>query len=286
MQRDIVAFHRAMNQPVGETPAIRAADLRIRLIDEEVNETIRAIERGDLVEAIDGICDALYVLIGTAVAFGVDLEPFWNEVHRTNMLKATGPVRADGKRMKPEGWKPPDIAGLLVNHRMLEVKRDAVDRAQELMTVPAGMLPPGALAVRNKFCSELGMCAEVCLTAFAAYAQVVEGLPCADVQYRVPPDGREAAWVQNALKLAVAALSLKPHSVRPGIFNPADARPDLRAFPPRPEDPTEDTRGDTETIMCGGCNGHGKDLSTGRYPEDCADCFGCGGTGLVTVPKQ
>ncbi len=112
-QTALVAFHEAMGQSVGSTPAIRDAELRCKLIAEETGETITAILRGDLVEAIDGLCDVLYVVIGTAVAFGIDLEPFFAEVHRTNMLKTTGPVRADGKRMKPEGWKPPDIAGIL-----------------------------------------------------------------------------------------------------------------------------------------------------------------------------
>jgi hypothetical protein len=43
----------------------------------------------------------------------VDLEPFFAEVHRTNMAKVGGPVRPDGKKLKPEGWQPPDIAGIL-----------------------------------------------------------------------------------------------------------------------------------------------------------------------------
>lgn len=36
----------------------------------------------------------------------------WDEVHRTNMLKAAGPV-VNGKKMKPEGWQPPNIQGIL-----------------------------------------------------------------------------------------------------------------------------------------------------------------------------
>lgn len=43
----------------------------------------------------------------------MDLDPLWQDVHRANMAKTTGPVRADGKRLKPEGWQPPDIAGVL-----------------------------------------------------------------------------------------------------------------------------------------------------------------------------
>jgi predicted HAD superfamily Cof-like phosphohydrolase len=114
VQRDVREFHRVV---VGisdaETPAIRRPELRAELIREEARETVDAIEAGDLVGAIDGMCDLLCVVYGAAAEFGVDLEPFWNEVHRTNMAKAGGAVRADGKRLKPPGWMAPDIAGVL-----------------------------------------------------------------------------------------------------------------------------------------------------------------------------
>jgi hypothetical protein len=31
--------------------------------------------------------------------------------HRTNMAKVGGPIVPNGKRLKPKGWQPPDIAG-------------------------------------------------------------------------------------------------------------------------------------------------------------------------------
>lgn len=106
-----------MKQPVGKLPQMQTPELRHKLIFEETQELLLAIQRGDLVEAIDGMCDVLYVVIGTAVAFGIDLEPFFEEVHRTNMLKTTGAVREDGKRLKPEGWQPPRIKELLEQQR-------------------------------------------------------------------------------------------------------------------------------------------------------------------------
>jgi predicted HAD superfamily Cof-like phosphohydrolase len=113
VQRDVEAFHRALDIPVGDSPAIRRPELRAELIREEARETVEAIERGDLIEAIDGLCDLLCVVYGAAAEFGVNLAPFWDEVHRTNMAKVGGPLREDGKRLKPEGWTPPDIAGVL-----------------------------------------------------------------------------------------------------------------------------------------------------------------------------
>lgn len=45
-----------------------------------------------------------------AEGLGLDLRPFFEEVHRTNMAKLGGPRRADGKQLKPADWKPPRIA--------------------------------------------------------------------------------------------------------------------------------------------------------------------------------
>jgi len=113
MQAMVRAWHEKFGVGIGESPAIRRASLRAELIREEASETVAAIERGDLVEAIDGMCDVLYVVFGTAIEFGVDLAPFFAEVHRTNMLKIGGATREDGKILKPDGWEPPRIAELL-----------------------------------------------------------------------------------------------------------------------------------------------------------------------------
>jgi predicted HAD superfamily Cof-like phosphohydrolase len=125
VQRDVEEFHRAIGAPVGETPAIRRPELRAALILEEAAEVASAIlgrevaftlggaGEQSLVAAIDGLCDLVCVAYGTAVEFGIDLAPFWEEVHRSNLAKAGGPVRADGKALKPPGWRPPDIAGVL-----------------------------------------------------------------------------------------------------------------------------------------------------------------------------
>lgn len=113
MQKQVRFFNLAIGATRGETSELRDRELRAKLIEEEAAEMVAAIRRGDFVEAIDGACDVLYVVFGWADASGIDLEPFFNEVHRTNMLKTEGPIREDGKRMKPPGWKPPRIAEML-----------------------------------------------------------------------------------------------------------------------------------------------------------------------------
>jgi len=89
------------------------AELRIRLIEEELAEFREAVAQGDLVEVVDALCDLLYVTYGAGVALGVDLEPFFVEVHRSNMAKRGGAQRTDGKQLKPADWQPPRIAELL-----------------------------------------------------------------------------------------------------------------------------------------------------------------------------
>lgn len=88
-------------------------ELRVRLIQEEADEFASAVAERDLVGMIDAVCDLLYVTYGAAVSLGVDLEPFFEEVHRTNMEKRHGYRRADGKWMKPANWQPPRIAQML-----------------------------------------------------------------------------------------------------------------------------------------------------------------------------
>jgi len=87
---DVEAFHHALHIPVEKIPGIRRGELRARLIEEESAETAAAIRAGDLVEAIDGLCDLLCVTYGAALEFGVDLRPFWAEVHRTSLASCAG----------------------------------------------------------------------------------------------------------------------------------------------------------------------------------------------------
>lgn len=88
-------------------------ELRCALIEEEAREFRAAVAENDPVEMVDALCDLLYVVYGAACQLGVDLEPFFQEVHRTNMEKRNGYRRADGKWMKPANWQPPRIAEML-----------------------------------------------------------------------------------------------------------------------------------------------------------------------------
>lgn len=164
-QQELVdQFMRALKQNRPSFPTLAfPIRLRVNLIVEEASEFQRAANRGDWVEMIDALCDLLYVTHGAGSAMGVDLHPFFQEVHRTNMEKTGGPVRpSDGKILKPEGWKPPDIAGMLcdllgqsIRASLLEPDmdgptrvRDAALRGQGLALTAAEVLDLDALLER------------------------------------------------------------------------------------------------------------------------------------------
>jgi predicted HAD superfamily Cof-like phosphohydrolase len=112
-QMDVEEFHRTLDIPIGTNVEIRRSELRAELIREESQELIHAVERGSLYDAIDGMCDVLVVVYGTAVEWGINLAPFWDEVHKTNMAKFGGPERSDGKKLKPPGWTPPRLEKIM-----------------------------------------------------------------------------------------------------------------------------------------------------------------------------
>ncbi|ASZ13643.1 nucleoside triphosphate pyrophosphohydrolase family protein [Chitinophaga pendula] len=89
----VTAFHHAFKVPILEAPAIPAAgrcQLRVQLFEEELAELKAAIAENDLVEVADALCDLQYVLLGTALEFGLGekFAALFGEVHRSNMSKA------------------------------------------------------------------------------------------------------------------------------------------------------------------------------------------------------
>lgn len=144
--KDIYDLHAALGAYTGldgpKIPDIDTQRLRWSLIDEEIRELHSAIVDDDLPKIADGIVDSIVVLIGTALAYGIDLRPLWDEVQRANMAKVGGPKRADGKCLKPPGWQPPNIEGLLVSQLPLRStmseQQKAVTRCATSPAVQAG----------------------------------------------------------------------------------------------------------------------------------------------------
>lgn len=110
-QEQVRDFHRACNLVRPDFPKFVWEDMggiRYDLMEEELDEYKLACANQDVLGAIDALCDLLYVTYGAAVAMGVDLEPFFEEVQRANMEKAGGPKREDGKQLKPHDWQGPN----------------------------------------------------------------------------------------------------------------------------------------------------------------------------------
>lgn len=128
-------FHRAIglnlpSQPTVPSPELLA--LRRTLIAEEWAEVQQEFEslktRLDAAEAptpapldlaplAHELADLLYVTYGALDALGLDADAIFAEVHQANLTKTTGPKRADGKQLKPEGWQPADVRAVIAGQR-------------------------------------------------------------------------------------------------------------------------------------------------------------------------
>ena len=118
-QRQVLSFMDAMHQrwrPAPTAPHLVPVDeqrLRVQMLIEECDELCDALDSYSLPAIAKELCDVLYVVYGTALTYGLDLEPLFQAVHVNNMTKATGAVRADGKRLKPADYQPVDLAPVL-----------------------------------------------------------------------------------------------------------------------------------------------------------------------------
>ena len=89
--------------------------LRQRLLEEEVQELRDA---KNILEVADALCDIMYITIGTAHEYGLSdrLIMLFDEVHDSNMTKLEDgkPIfRADGKVMKPESYRAPNLRPII-----------------------------------------------------------------------------------------------------------------------------------------------------------------------------
>ena len=88
-------------------------ELRIGLINEELEELKKAINDNDILEVADALTDILYVTYGAGHAFGINLDKCFNEVQESNMSKlgADGkPIYNEfGKAMKGPNYFKPDL---------------------------------------------------------------------------------------------------------------------------------------------------------------------------------
>ena len=107
-------FMTTFGQEVKKKPGFssdKINNLRISLIEEELNEFKDAVLKKDLKEVADALTDILYVTYGAGHAFGINLDKCFEEVQKSNMSKLGDdgePIYNEhGKVMKgPKYFKP------------------------------------------------------------------------------------------------------------------------------------------------------------------------------------
>ena len=96
---------------------VKINQLRIDLIEEELNELKEAINKKDLKEVADALTDILYVTYGAGHAFGINLDDCFEEVQKSNMSKLGEngkPIYNNkGKVMKGPKYFQPDLTKFL-----------------------------------------------------------------------------------------------------------------------------------------------------------------------------
>ncbi len=115
-QRGVLEFHKQFDIRIATVPTVpdeKTRALRVRLIQEEFDELKEALNAKDLPNIAKELADLLYVVYGTAVSCGIDMDPVFQEVQRSNMSKVGGYKREDGKLVKPPTYSPANMGPIL-----------------------------------------------------------------------------------------------------------------------------------------------------------------------------
>lgn len=98
-------------------PDKKIVQLRIDLIQEELNELKDAITSNDIIEVADALTDILYVTYGAGHSFGINLDKCFDEVQDSNMSKLDEnkqPIYSEnGKVMKGPNYYPPNLKKII-----------------------------------------------------------------------------------------------------------------------------------------------------------------------------
>jgi predicted HAD superfamily Cof-like phosphohydrolase len=98
-------------------------DFRAKFLEEELIEFREGLAEQNHEKMFDALLDLVYVAMGTAHLLGYPWQSGWNLVQEANMAKmrATSAEESQANTgrgssfdvIKPPGWTPPDIEGLL-----------------------------------------------------------------------------------------------------------------------------------------------------------------------------
>ncbi|TXH51688.1 MAG: hypothetical protein E6Q97_18040 [Desulfurellales bacterium] len=117
--QDVAEFHdKVLEYPQSVVPTLYGAQPmveRLAFLNEELDETIAADSRDDIVAVVDGLLDLIYVAAGTLHTMGIGPAAaceMWNYVQQANMAKERGGTNRRNfyDARKPVGWRRPDDA--------------------------------------------------------------------------------------------------------------------------------------------------------------------------------
>jgi predicted HAD superfamily Cof-like phosphohydrolase len=74
--------------------------LKIRLLEEEVEELIHSLRYDNIEQVTKELCDVLYICYGIAATYNLPVDDAFLEVHKNNMLKLNNFTIVDGKMIK------------------------------------------------------------------------------------------------------------------------------------------------------------------------------------------
>ena len=140
-QSMVEEFHRKFDIAIQAIPTDLTEEtkrLRARLIQEEFDELKESMANSNLSSVAKELADLLYVVYGTAVSYGIDMEPVFREVHRSNLSKVGGYKRDDGKWVKPATYSPACLEQILEAQRIYIPSEDPPDgrTSREQQTSP------------------------------------------------------------------------------------------------------------------------------------------------------
>jgi predicted HAD superfamily Cof-like phosphohydrolase len=115
----VAEFHRIFGAAINAPWTDELIRFRLNLLLDELCELEEALLARDRPHAAQESADLEYVLHGTTISLGLDLDRAVAEVHRANMSKLDDDgrprYRSDGKVLKPAGWTPPDCSSAVLN---------------------------------------------------------------------------------------------------------------------------------------------------------------------------
>lgn len=116
-QSKVRKFMEIGEQPTLKTPGFPSQNTQLlayKLISEELQEFC---DSKTIVDVADSLGDLLFVVMWACNAYGIDIEPVFDEIFNSNMTKfPNGKVLKNkfGKIIKPDSYTPPDLKKVLI----------------------------------------------------------------------------------------------------------------------------------------------------------------------------